>query len=323
MSGLRSVLFHGTARASHCGALMESALSTGDVHPSLHYLSAQQADLWMRVHQVHAPIAADPEFVDIFVRIAERLRGVGTYSGVLALGPGGGEKERVILQSIAGARRQAWFTAIDASAELALCSVERATEVTDGECIAIVGDLDFLEGIVGETSFDGAHGGRVITAFGITPNLLPSRMLPAIRSCMRPGDVLVISANLALESEGEAVPGMLDVADPILSQYANEETRVWLRRFLEEAGLERAYPDCSFRVGEVEGHSAIVAEAVRDVSAKHLSRKVLPEILRLFFSIRFTRRTFEAALMRNGFQVFGCEVTRCGREGVWLCGCPS
>ncbi|NBT04592.1 MAG: ABC transporter ATP-binding protein, partial [Proteobacteria bacterium] len=83
------------------------------------------------------------------------------------------EKERVILQSIAGARRQAWFTAIDASAELALCSVERATEVSDGECIAIVGDLDFLEGIVGETSFDEAHGGRVITAFGITPNLQP------------------------------------------------------------------------------------------------------------------------------------------------------
>jgi L-histidine Nalpha-methyltransferase len=314
MSQLPQVFFHSTARALHRERLLQRMLSTGDAHPSLHYLSARQSALWMRVHEGHAPLFQDDAFLGIFERTAARLAEMGLFSGVLALGPGGGEKEVLILNALSRASAGVEFVAIDASAELALTSVERAGRVTTGETVAVVGDLEDLGEILEAIGWQDNPMSRVVTAFGITPNILPDRLLPEIRSGMRRGDVLAISANLAKEDGEESLPGLRDVQSVVLGQYDNSETRQWLARLLVEEGLEADYGAVEFRVGRMGTDCAVIAES-RLVSG----REGLPETLRLFFSLRFTERTFASVLQRHGFQVLGCEVTPCGHEGVWLC----
>lgn len=314
MSALQRVFFHGTARGPHRDALLRRMLQTGEVHPSLHYLSGRQASLWMRVHEVHAPLFQDHAFVGIFERVAKRLSGMGLFGGVVALGPGGGEKEVLMLEAVARSGVGVEFVAIDASAELALMSVERADRVGGGRTMAVVGDLEELGGILESVGEYEGRGARVFTAFGITPNLLPEGLLSSIRLGMRDGDVLVISANLAREGADEVVPGMRDIREVVLPQYDNEETRQWLRRLLVEEGLEVDYGDVRFEVGQIEGNCAVIADACL------VSRRAgLPERLKLFFSLRFTARTFPELLRWHGFNVFAAEVTPCGHEGVWLC----
>jgi hypothetical protein len=268
----------------------------------------------MRVHEVHAPLFRDGAFLSIFERVAERLSGMGSFGSVMALGPGGGEKEAVVLRALSSDAAGVGFVAIDASAELALISAERAREVSGGAAMSVVGDLEDLGGILGAIGDAESGDARVFTAFGITPNLLPGGLLTSIRSGMRHGDVLAISANLAKETEGDLVPGMQDVRREILAQYDNPETRRWLQRLLVEEGLESDYGEVRFGVGQIGADCAVMAEA-RLVSG----RAGLPETLQLFFSLRFTQRTFVERLRCYGFRVIGEEVTPCGHEGVWLC----
>ncbi|MEY5014627.1 MAG: hypothetical protein RIS92_985 [Verrucomicrobiota bacterium] len=314
MSALQRVFFHSTARGLHREALLRRMLQTGEVHPSLHYLSGRQASLWMRVHTVHAPLFQDHAFVGIFERVAEKLGAMGVFGGVVALGPGGGEKEVLMLEAVAQSGVGVAFVAIDASAELALMSVERAARVGGVRTMAVVGDLGELGGILEAVGVSDGRGARVFTAFGITPNLLPEGLLSSIRLGMRDGDVLAISANLAREGADEVAPGMRDVREVVLAQYDNEATRQWLRRLLVEEGLEGDYGDVRFEVGQVRGNCAVIADACL-VSG----REGLPERLKLFFSLRFTARTFPEVLRRHGFNVLAAEVTPCGYEGVWLC----
>jgi hypothetical protein len=314
MSMLQRVFYHSTARGPHREALLRRMLQTGLVHPSLHYLSGRQASLWMRVHAVHAPLFQDHAFIGIFELVAERLGAMGVFGGVVALGPGGGEKEALMLEAVARGGVGVEFVAIDASAELALISVERAARVGGARTMAVVGDLEELGGILEAVGESEGRGARVFTAFGITPNLLPEGLLSSIRLAMRDGDILAISANLAREGADEVVSGMRDVRDVVLAQYDNEETRQWLRRLLVEEGLEGDYGDVRFDVRQVGGDCAVVADACL-VSG----REGLPERLKLFFSLRFTTRTFPEVLRRQGFHVLAGEVTPCGYEGVWLC----
>jgi hypothetical protein len=268
----------------------------------------------MRVHAVHAPLFQDHAFIGIFELVAERLGAMGVFGGVVALGPGGGEKEALMLEAVARGGVGVEFVAIDASAELALISVERAARVGGARTMAVVGDLEELGGILEAVGESEGRGAMVFTAFGITPNLLPEGLLSSIRLAMRDGDILAISANLAREGADEVVSGMRDVRDVVLAQYDNEETRQWLRRLLVEEGLEGDYGDVRFDVRQVGGDCAVVADACL-VSG----REGLPERLKLFFSLRFTTRTFPEVLRRQGFHVLAGEVTPCGYEGVWLC----
>ena len=65
-------------------------------------------------------------------------------------------------------------------------------------------------------------GPRLITLFGVIPNLDPLPLLRRISRIMLPNDYLLLSANLA--------PGRSGLAGTrrILPQYDNEPTRVWL-----------------------------------------------------------------------------------------------
>ena len=80
---------------------------------------------------------------------------------------------------------------------------------------------DPLPGTKGEQKKGAAHGAsRLVTFFGMIPNFEPHQAVSVLNSLIRPGDILIASANL--------MPAGASAAAHVLSQYNNELTREWL-----------------------------------------------------------------------------------------------
>jgi len=146
---------------------------------------------------------------------------------------------------------------------------------------------------------------RLITLFGVLPNLSPLPLLQRVSRFLRPRDFLLFSANLAPGSQGRV--GTLR----ILPQYDNLPTRRWLA-----GALSRLRP--KWKKG------SIVFGVFPDPCQPSLSRIEARWMIGdkpthiLFSSRRPTARQVEAWLRASGL----CRVQRWvdpkGEEAVWL-----
>src|SRR5262249_16281603 len=71
---------------------------------------------------------------------------------------------------------------------------------------------------------------RLLACFGMLPNFAYRTFLPYVRSLMRPGDMLLLSANLS--------PGLyVDAVARILPQYDNPFAHAWYTGLLDSLGF--------------------------------------------------------------------------------------
>ena len=71
---------------------------------------------------------------------------------------------------------------------------------------------------------------RLLACFGMLPNFAYRTFLPYVRSLMRPGDMLLLSANLS--------PGLYaDAVTRILPQYDNPFAHAWYTGLLDSLGF--------------------------------------------------------------------------------------
>jgi len=146
---------------------------------------------------------------------------------------------------------------------------------------------------------------RVITFFGLVPNLAPSTVIRLFRAVVRPGDVLLASAHLAPVGEGtDVAPAM----QRVLPQYDNPETLAWLKAALEALGIKDQVELPEIKIGEMEGVPAFVATA-------RWKRGGAP--LQLFHSLRYTPILFEETLRSAGFEIERLAITSCREEAIW------
>ncbi|MBC8325721.1 MAG: L-histidine N(alpha)-methyltransferase [Verrucomicrobia subdivision 3 bacterium] len=265
------------------------------------YETPRQADLWLKLHAQCAPssdIAAP--YQAVAVALAEQWAHV---SGTLiALGCGGGEKDRIILNALPSGTH---FVPTDVSEPLALKAAEA---VPDSK--PLIFDLAAAENLSG---FIDQHAGpnRIFTFFGIIPNFPPSEILPQLRAILKSEDRLLLSANLA--PNGMAA---------ILSQYDNAPTRDWLAEFPRTHGA---------------GEGTVIINIEQDGSLEHIAARFTFEEaclmktngeqfsfqpgddLRLFVSYRYTQQSLSKILSLYGIIIERSFLSANREEGVFLC----
>lgn len=161
---------------------------------------------------------------------------------------------------------------------------------------------------------------RLITFFGMIPNFEPDEILPKLASLARPEDQLLFSANLA------PGPDYAAGVQRVLPQYDNPLTRDWLMTFLLDLGCGREDGELHFQVEDGTGDHGL-KRIVADFRFTRTRRIELEgeifefsagDVVRLFFSYRYTSLLVHAALQRHGLRVAGEWITQSEQEGVFL-----
>jgi SAM-dependent methyltransferase len=314
---LNPIDFHSSASAENLQRDMIAALRSNRLDPKGLYATPTQAELWRQVSLHHAPIHRNPEFGRIyeeaFAAVAERL-GQTQAVELIGLGCGTGQKEEKLFQRMKS--REVCFMGVDISAALVQEAVERLVAAGATHRRSLVCDLGDVEGWAGWLDRQTGAAPRLITFFGLVPNLPPSRLGPILRALLRPfglrsSDMLLLSVHLAPVGDGVDVSSAMS---GLLPQYDNRETLAWLMEALRTWKLEEKVDLPEMTIGEVEGIPAFVGR----VRWKESSSESRPQPLELFFSLRYTAAMFEAFLKREHFRAERLAVTACGEEGIWL-----
>ena len=282
-------------------------LRVNRIDPKFLYATPSQAELWRQVFLKHSPIHANPEFAriyrDAFVQIASRIQSQKVL--VVGLGCGTGLKECDLYSHLKAHGCETLFSAIDVSYDLVVESVQKLAAAGAGHERSLVCDLaeaDFISDWLDRSTVDLL---RVITFFGLAPNLAPSTVIRIFRAVLRPGDVLLASAHLAPVGEGIEVATAMQ---KVLPQYDNPETLAWLTAALEELGIKDQVELPEMQIGEMEGVPAFVA-TVRWKSGG--------APIQLFHSLRYTPSLFEETFRSAGLEMERLAVTSCCEEAIW------
>jgi hypothetical protein len=300
--------FHPSIREGALERELAESLQANRIDPKFLYVTPRQAELWRQVFLRHSPIHSNPEFARIyretFARVAERLQPGKVH--LVGLGCGTGLKELDLYSHLKAYDREVLLSAIDVSHDLVVESAQKLAAAGAGHQRSLVCDLaeasflaEWLDRVSGELS-------RLMTFFGLVPNLSPSVVKRLFRSLLRTGDILLVSAHLAPVGEGIELPAAMR---SVLPQYDNPETMAWLDAGLENAGLKYLLEAPEMTIGEVEGVPAFIA------TARWKSK--ISEPLRLFYSLRYTPSLFENLLREEGFSVELLALTSCREEAIW------
>ena len=314
------------------GALEREAIDSlraNRIDPKLLYVTPRQAELWRQVSLKHSPIHGNPDFAriyrDAFAQVVGQLP--GTKVLLVGLGCGTGRKELDLYSHLEAFGREAVFSAIDVSRDLVVESVQKLVDAGAGHGRSLVCDLaetEFLADWLNRAAVQ-ENLPRLITFFGLVPNLAPSLITRLFRAILRPGDVILVSAHLAPVDDG------IDLAEAmqsVLPQYDNPETLAWLSPALENWNLRDLLDAPEMKIGEIEGVPAFVATARWKSSAPferwghHFSPKV-DEPLRLFHSLRYTPQLFENLLSNDGLNLELLAITSCRQEAIWAIRLPT
>jgi L-histidine N-alpha-methyltransferase len=182
----------------------------------------------------------------------------------------------------------------------------------------VVCDLATTEELAAALNKVDSQAPRLITLFGILPNFEPAPLLLRLRSWLRPGDRLLLSANLA---PGEDYAAGVRA---VLPQYDNALTREWLMTLLLDLGFEAGDGGLHFAIEQDEqGLKRIVAHyALQRARTIRVYGETLHfglnERIRLFFSYRHTIATLSRLLEKAGLEVTQNWLNESREEGVFL-----
>lgn len=316
------LLHHPSQFPERWSADLAAALYRGEVPPKYLYDSPRQVAAWLDLHRTCSPAATDPGVGDVYRQAAEAVIEGEPIHHVISLGCGGGNKDAALMRALS-ARHPAvtpHYTAVDVGAAMVLTALEAVAAVLPGAPrTGIVADL--LQAPDLRTLID-AHvstGPALLLLFGLSPNFTPAQLTRLLHTVTRPGDRVLLSANLAPGEDYRAG------VEAVLPQYDNACTRRWLGCFVEGLGLEPDPARMSARVvADPEGHDLRRIEICRhdDRSGRPVSLPgapqpvELPAELRLLYSYRYTPQRLRGLLAAQGFSVGRCWVSASGEECV-------
>jgi L-histidine Nalpha-methyltransferase len=305
-----------------------ASLRSRAVNHKFHYDSVKQTQKWLQLHQAFSPWLTDPDCRTIYEMsyLAAAERAVPGVVQLIGLGCGSGQKDISLLRALRDAGRSAVYLPCDVSTAMVLVARESAlSQIADEDCFPVVFDLITAEdpGVFLAQAVDGpvrVSTAKIITFFGMMPNFEPEMVLPKLSDMTRPGDILLLSANLA------PGPNYKAGVEQVLPLYDNEQTRDWLMSFLLDLGAEKSDGQMQFRIEEREqpwGLRRIIAEfqftRKRDLQLDSERFCFQPgDSIRLFFSYRHTPDLIRALLREHALNVVDQWITGSGEEGVFL-----
>ena len=290
------------------------------VPPKYLYESRQQARKWLALHEAFSPARTDPEAIAIYERSYQAAADLLSERAVrlIGLGCGGGQKEARLLALLGRQGKSVSYAPCDVSLPLVITAAQHAEGLTDA-CHPLVCDLAAAEdlGPVLE-EIEPPHGSRLFTFFGIIPNFEPDFILDKLGALLRADDLLLFSANLA------PGPDYAAGVARVFPGYNNRETRDWLLAFVTEVGIEADDGVIEFSMEEAGEFRRIAADFRFDrPRAISLDGERIEfekgDLLRLFFSFRYTAEQVRRLLGARRLRVVEQWVTPSAEEGVFLC----
>ena len=213
MKGFDRLWLHPGQRPAAVDARLNQALTQLRLPPRLLYDSHAQAGRWLRYHEAWSPARTDPRVEALYPSLGRHLRA----RPFVSFGCGGGRKDLAILHAGRGQR----YLAVDTSVALAVGSAAAASDA-GFDATALVMDL---EAPAKRSAF--GDDPVVFGALGLVPNFELDALGRTLAELLRPGDGLMLSANLG------------SAEDPTVhAQYDNPEARRWMMGGLLELGLD-------------------------------------------------------------------------------------
>jgi L-histidine N-alpha-methyltransferase len=297
---------------------LRAGLRSCRIPSKFHYQSYKQAQLWLALHRACSPAWLDAEATTIYDRsfVAAAVMQQQPVT-LIGLGCGNGYKEARLLSRLGDVLT---YLPCDVSLPL-LLDAARAAKGSAGNIrtspllcdLALADDLPEFLG-----NHSAPNSRRIITFFGMIPNLEPDNILPKLAQLVRKDDLLLMSANLA--PGGDYLTGVKRV----LPGYDNAQTRAWLLAFLYDLGIEAGDGAVDFSIEENSGLYWIVADF------RFLRERILTvdeeqfifasgDVLRLFYSYRHTPNTLAQWLKAHRLEIVEQWITTSQEEGVFLC----
>ncbi|MBE7501228.1 MAG: L-histidine N(alpha)-methyltransferase [Verrucomicrobiales bacterium] len=322
-----AVHFHPSCFPRALEAALEASLRARRIHPPFLYDTPRRALLWLRVHEAFSPACTDPSCAEIYEAASEAAARAVAGAGevvVIALGCGSGQKEvRLLRRVLACGREAVRFVPVDISPGLALMAHDAAVTagLSESACTPVVMDLAAVEDWAAAlASWLRPEARRVVTFFGMLPNVTPGTGLGRLAALVRPGDALLVSANLAPGPDYEA--GVERMA-PL---YDNAPTRQWVSAGLLDLGVAQGDGELEFRIAECPEGSGLRRyefgfvfrrRRVLEVAGR-VHRFEAGERIALFFSYRHTPERVGTVLQPHGLLVEQSWANASGDEGVFL-----
>jgi L-histidine Nalpha-methyltransferase len=323
MPPLAHVAVHSTLFPENVQRDLLQSLRARRVDPKFHYASYNQSRKWLALHEAFSPSRIDADCAAVYDK-SYAAAAAALHSPrvrLIGLGCGGGQKDARLLNSLAGQGREISYTPCDISLALVLTSSLAAQAAVPGiGCHPLICDLAGADDL--PRVFDTQEGAPIVhllSFFGIIPNFEPEVIMPRLAALVRPGDLLLFSANLA------PGPGYAAGVQHVLPGYDNPQTRDWLLTFLLDLGVEPGDGAIQF---SIEDSKLALKRIVADYTFS--KQRTLPvhgerfefregEKIRLFFSYRYTPGRIASLLSEHKLSVLAQWITASGEEGVFLC----
>jgi uncharacterized SAM-dependent methyltransferase len=323
MRSLVPVAIHASQFPENVARDLVESLRARQVNHKFLYDSRKQARKWLALHQAYSPSRTEADCArayDLsFAAAAGRVPARRVH--VVGLGCGGGQKDTRLARLLREAGKEVFYTPSDVSVALVLTAVnEAAAALPEANCFPLVCDLATagdLPAVLDSQPVSGAA--RLFTFFGMLPNFEPEVILPRLASLLRPGDWLLVSANLA------PGPDYAAGVRRVLPLYDNPLTHDWLMTFLLDLGVEASDGALEFRVEEASG------TGLKRIAARFQFARPRPievglarfefragDSLRVFFSYRHTPALVRGLLAPYGLEVRERWIAASEEEGVFL-----
>jgi uncharacterized SAM-dependent methyltransferase len=319
-----TLTFHESQYPARLAEQVCQGLGTRKLPGKLLYESPAQAQRWLAYHQAYSPSRTEPALLALYDQAFQAALQALSPSALhyISLGCGGGNKDALFLQQAAPHCPALVFTPMDTSAALVVETMRRIQSALPTLTTApLVVDLDVEPALTlwlsqHETP---AHR-RLFACFGMLPNFAYRTFLPYVRSLMRPGDLLLLSANLS--------PGLYaDAVARILPQYDNPLARAWYAGLLDSLGFAASqiqltvYP-CLL---QPDGHiwqiraEAIVQHQMQLTVYNETFHFIPGESIEVFFSNRFTSQVMPQVLDDAGLSLVQTWLFDSQEEAIYLC----
>jgi L-histidine Nalpha-methyltransferase len=288
------------------------------------YDSPAQAQRWLAYHQAYSPSRTETALLILYQQAFQAALDFlqPTALHYISLGCGGGQKDKLLLQQAVSQCQTLHFTPIDVSAALVLETMEHIQDAFPGlSSSPYVLDLNVQPELTALfTPHEIAASRRLLSCFGMLPNFAYRAFLPYVQSLMRPGDVLLISANLS------PVPYSESWAH-ILPQYDNPLAHAWFAGLLDSLGFSTSHLRITVQaqplradghIWHIQAYATFVEPACVTLQGEtfHFTPD---ERLHLFFSHRFTPQVMPSVLADAGLSVLKTFLFASQEEGIYVC----
>ena len=272
-------------------------------HPSL-------ARLWKEVHLNYSPFYQRPAVRRLYTQPATVLRALLRHApyNFIALGCAEGLKESLLLRKLPKPTLLLTADTCLSMAKIAArklpahAKIARQIDLTSPSSISRI-----LTPPISRSKTKAPRPARLITLFGVLPNLDPLPLLRRLARAMKRGDLLLFSTNLAPGKNGRR--GALHV----LPQYNNPVTRRWV-----EAAVQRYRPKLPQGTLHIGIHPDPQQSSLPRIEARWISRKSTRIV---FASRRPTRSQVEQWIQVARLHKIARFIDTLGEEGVWLASC--